>query len=155
MPEPDEQYDPDEMIEVTLKPVRVHRQGPDGTVTIKVPTPDGGTAHWPLPPQAEIKRVAPADWPPQDGDVWGDRHDRDWFAVTPARLLPASGGREEHVSDFLRKYGPPELRYRKSTDADEPDCEDCNTGAGQLGEANLGCVDRPGCGLPPLEDLRD
>ncbi|WP_141575950.1 hypothetical protein [Actinomadura sp. WMMA1423] len=38
---------------------------------------------------------------------------------------------------------------------DEDRCEDCNATDGQLGEANLGCVDRPACGLPPLPDARD
>lgn len=117
-----EQYTQDEIVNATFKRVRVHEQAPDGTVTIKVITRDGGVAYLPLPPQTELERIAPPDWPPQESDVWGDHSDREWFAVSSNWLVPAGGAQGEKPGDFLKKYGPPQLRHRRNkTDTAELD----------------------------------
>ena len=73
---------PGDIVDITIKGVQVDAEGPDGTVTIIAEHPDGGTAHWHMPPQAAIERIAPAEWPPRTGDLWRDRDGDVWLCVT-------------------------------------------------------------------------
>jgi hypothetical protein len=85
-----------------------------------------------------VERVAPAEWPPQPGDVWRDPHGYAWFAFsycpdpdhtdawaveaakstdfTVVALQPQHGGPYGVAADFpdkvLRDAGPLTLAYR-------------------------------------------
>ena len=53
-----EQLKPGEYVDVTIKGVRVVEQDEHGCVTVRADAHDGGPAHWPMPPQAAVSRVA-------------------------------------------------------------------------------------------------
>lgn len=111
-----------EIVDVTIKGVRVDDQHPDGTVTIIADHSDGGTATWQMPPQAAIGRVAPAEWPPQPGDLWKDEHGSFWFAFWGADACevfmvpsdPARGELNTPMPDrVLLMVGPLTLVHRE------------------------------------------
>lgn len=65
---------------------------------------------WPLPPHAEVQHVAPAEWPPQDQDIWeadgGCRFVAD-VSVGDPRLSSSRGTYE--AERFLQLFGPVRL----------------------------------------------
>ncbi len=70
-----------EIVDVTLKGVRLHEMDEHGCVQVAAEAHDGGPAHWWMPPQAQVERVAPADWPPREKDVWRDHDGDNWYGV--------------------------------------------------------------------------
>lgn len=123
---------PGEVVDVTIKGVRIARPRSATSVTI---TDEHGTAYQ-MPPQAAIERVAPAEWPPQAGDLWAGPKNERWFAamylgdpddpkdwegcnsegwrvvLVPLEVGPY-GGSEERPDDALRTRGPLTLVYRE------------------------------------------
>jgi len=111
------EFQPDEIVDITIKGVRVAYATAGGGVVI---LDEHGTRHL-MPPQAAVTRVAPANWPPQPGDLWrrtdfiqpepaDDEPDLGlWFAHYDARLilLPAHGDIEyaETNPEKLRASG--------------------------------------------------
>lgn len=66
-----QQFQLGEIVDITIKGVRVFDQDRFGRVGITAETP--GTdipGYYQMPPQAAITPVAPANWPPQPGDLW-------------------------------------------------------------------------------------
>lgn len=109
-----------EIVDITIKGVRIDDVNTDGTVNIIAEHSDGGPATWGMPPQALVERVAPAGWPPQPGDLWRDRVGEPWFAfndkgadlMVPAYPVNASrGGRMPDT--VLEKLGPLTLVHRE------------------------------------------
>lgn len=67
-----------EIVDITIKGARViGTNALNGAPTIV----DEHGGEYPMPPQAAIERVAPAEWPPQVGDLWRDRHGHLHFAA--------------------------------------------------------------------------
>lgn len=68
-----------EIVDVAIKGVRIkpHETGETGHVRIL----DERGITYPLPPQAAITRVAPADWPPRLSDLWQDSDERLYFVI--------------------------------------------------------------------------
>lgn len=73
-------FKPGELVDVTIKGVRIHEANTDGAVMIIAEDRNGVAARYAMPPQAGVERVAPAEWPPRPGDKWRDRHGSAWFA---------------------------------------------------------------------------
>lgn len=72
----------------------------------------------------EIERVAPANWPPQPGDVWRDRGGSPWFALVsrdgaPILTDPRSTG-PFPADEVAREEGPLTLAYRPEPAATTP-----------------------------------
>jgi hypothetical protein len=73
-------------------------------------------------PGVTVERVAPAEWPPQPGDLWHDRTQTSWFAADVADIgetdLPdivlVSEDNHRLVPDEVnQRYGPMTLEHRK------------------------------------------
>lgn len=128
-------YRPGEIVDVTIKGVRIAAtedaippMDPRGLLVIA----DEHGDLYPLPPQAAITRVAPAHWPPQEGDVW--RRDADglnWFGVlidnddttdSPYVLLTCSRSSKDRYGrpcdEALYTFGPFTLTHRVSVTAE-------------------------------------
>lgn len=112
---------PGEVVNVTIKDVRVHSQDEHGCVTVVADAHDGGAGHWPMPPQAAFERVGPAEWPPREDDVWHDYAGIAWFAVrletnaAPILLMNSRGtkGTPDEIADY---HGPMRLAFRHEDD---------------------------------------
>lgn len=70
-----------EVVDVTIKGVRVDAVHTDGTPDIIAEDSAGLATVWALPPQAAVERVAPAEWPPQPGDLWRDQDGDLWYGL--------------------------------------------------------------------------
>ena len=88
-------------------------------VTIVGDHPDGMPAHYLMPPQAAVERVAPAEWPPRHKDVWRDGSGELWIAYVHSlndgsTRIDMYGFREFYSADtMLAKYGPMVLVHRE------------------------------------------
>lgn len=65
-----------DVVDIAIKGVRMGERSP-----IRVTIEDESGELWALPPQAAIKRVAPAEWPPRTGDLWRDRDGDLWLGM--------------------------------------------------------------------------
>lgn len=107
-----------DIVDITVKGVRVDAEHADGTVSITAEHPDGGPATWHMPPQAKIERVMPAEWPPHPGDLWRDRSGLYWLALnnrddqTDDRILRSITDERCLERELLKEYGPPTLVHR-------------------------------------------
>ena len=109
-----------DIVDITIKGVRVAAEHM-GVVSIVADHPDGKPAHYNMPPQAKVERVAPAEWPPRPGDLWRDQLGAVWFAADlvndggdPAIYMLASHEDHQVVPDYCNeKYGPLTLVYRE------------------------------------------
>lgn len=109
---------PGDIINVVIKGVRVIGiHALTGTPTIV----DDNGDEFPMPPQAAIERVAPAEWPPQPGDLWRRDDPGDvWFAVfdnygRKLIMLPANPtrGLTAYEPDEVLTRGPLTLVHRE------------------------------------------
>jgi hypothetical protein len=104
------EYRPGEVVDITIKGARVDRVDGRwlgcllGAYRVTVPL-DG--------PRVTVERVAPAEWPPQPGDLWKDRNESVWFALRQrnrgVRLVPGDpvGPLVGYDSDdVMAKVGP-------------------------------------------------
>lgn len=130
-------FQPNEIVDVVIKGVRVAEESPVGLVTIV----DEHGGHFAMPPQAAIERVAPAEWPPRPGDIWAGPQNERWFALKyygdfddpkdfkgcnsdgwrvvlmPMQIGPY-GNSEKEPDDALRTRGPLTLVHREDEQAD-------------------------------------
>lgn len=110
-----------EIVDVTIKGVPVDAVHADGTPDIIAEDSDGLATVWALPPQAKVERVAPAEWPPELGDLWRDRLGSVWFALgrrvlmVPGDPVGDLGGYEP--DKVLAKVGPLALVHREGADS--------------------------------------
>lgn len=111
-------FQPGEIVNITIRGVRV-RSGPTkGALVLGMSILDETGAAFIMPPQAEIRRVLPAEWPPQVGDLWRDRNNELWFVVVnevadgiPVVLFgSASGGA---TPDEVLRMAPLTLVHRE------------------------------------------
>ncbi|WP_119728375.1 hypothetical protein [Thermomonospora amylolytica] len=118
-------FQPGEIVNITIKGVRIARPRSATAVTI---TDEHGVTYQ-MPPQAAVEPVAPAEWPPQVGDVWRDHEGDLWFTQelleengSQVVFAPAQSGEYGHSDadpdDALRRYGPMTLVYRKLVELD-------------------------------------
>lgn len=136
---------PGEIVDITIKGVRVTEihQNPEDLpeITVHLDCEIGGCPiriphHWPM---VTVQRIAPAEWPPQPGDLWRDGGGDGWFAQRyfadfddptdfegcnrdgwRVVLVPFSGGpygssagRPDEVN---QAHGPLSLVHRETTD---------------------------------------
>lgn len=93
-----------DLVTVTVKGVRL-----GATSDIRVTVTDERGELWVLPPTSEVERVAPAEWPPQVGDLWRMRGGSRFVCV---RDFDAPGGYEVamvNVANGSERYMPHEL----------------------------------------------
>jgi hypothetical protein len=88
------QFAPGDIVDITIKGVRVAHESPVGLLTIV----DEHGGLFPMPPQAAIERgtpdVQPGDlWRDCNGDLWFGRLDQDFDSSRPneIQLIPAKG----------------------------------------------------------------
>lgn len=62
-------FQPGEIVDITIKGVRVVNEYPSGA--LKIAAENGDV--FDMPPQAAITRANPVGWPPRKNDVWRDR----------------------------------------------------------------------------------
>jgi hypothetical protein len=122
-----------ELVNVTIKGARV--AGIDETqarIGLAVGTSDAASV--PLnAPGVTVERVAPAEWPPQLGDIWVDRDLNQWATLADrdkAVLVTLRDIRTDWLApdDVLAEVGPMALEYRRGwtptpaapADSDEP-----------------------------------
>ncbi|NUR25552.1 MAG: hypothetical protein HOV83_06835 [Catenulispora sp.] len=112
---------PDEIFDITIKGARVISVAHNGWVRFDVP---GGPRHEiaPYSDAFTVERVAPAEWPPQPGDLWRDRNGSTWFAFygLEARevfMIPRDPVRGPLVTptpdDVMTNVGPLSLVHRE------------------------------------------
>lgn len=71
-------FQPGEIVDITIKGVRIAQQRADGRVEIR----DEFDDPYAMPPQAAVERVAPEWWPPRPSDLLRNTSTgRFWFAV--------------------------------------------------------------------------
>ncbi|HZB31250.1 MAG TPA: hypothetical protein VE465_13885 [Streptosporangiaceae bacterium] len=110
-------FKPGEHVRLTIDNVRFSDVS---QIRVAVTTEDGEV--WVLPPHAVIERVAPAEWPPQQGDPWRganggllfatDVHDIAETDEADIVLVTEEGGRVRPEAANQR-YGPMTLDHRK------------------------------------------
>lgn len=86
-------------------------------------------------PGVAFERLAPAEWPPQAGDVWRDRDGDRWLAVPDengsGKIMLADDHGAEPPRFVYKRYAPLTLVHREqqaagnTADADEPACRIC------------------------------
>lgn len=72
-------YQPGEIVEITIRGARVDRLDSAKNQRFMVGDDDELWLALPLSEAVTIERFAPAEWPPQPGDVWLDRDGNPWF----------------------------------------------------------------------------
>ncbi|GAA3223021.1 hypothetical protein [Actinocorallia longicatena] len=120
-----------EVVDITIKGVRFLAPAEDEGGSVVIRAADG-TEGWIMPPQAEIARVAPAEWPPQPGDLWRDRDGDTWHGVLvddndtvdePYTVLGAGRSSKnnavEEPGQILEWHGPLALVHREQQDGGE------------------------------------
>lgn len=60
-----------------------------------------------------VQRIAPPEWPPQEGDLWRDGQGCTWFAMNPHRILRSGIIRDMVPERALAEYGPMTLVRRE------------------------------------------
>lgn len=113
-------YQVGELVDITIKGVRVSTVTFSGLVTIQ----DEHGDPYPMPPQAAIERVAPANWPPRLGDLWQDDGERAYFVADirvdysdddmPDLRMIAQWGEQLDPDVAMRKYGLTLVRRHSS-----------------------------------------
>jgi hypothetical protein len=107
-----------EIADITIKGVRIAAvpiAGQNDTFAII----DEHGNRYRMPPQAAVERVAPADWPPQPGDLWRDQGGTLWFAVeseTRAVVLTCNGKNRRPAVAISDLYSPLTLVHRDGGD---------------------------------------
>ncbi|MFI7628452.1 hypothetical protein [Microbispora rosea] len=141
-----------EVVDITIKGVRINNEDADGIVTVLADNPLGATTRYEMPPQAAIERVGPAEWPPQPGDLWRDQRGGLWFAAdihdvdetdVPEIVMVWTHEDYRLRPDLLnQRSGPLTLVHREEL-ADEPKCRLC--GCTETNPCEGGCrrVDDP------------
>ncbi|WP_141576075.1 hypothetical protein [Actinomadura sp. WMMA1423] len=112
-----------EFVDIAIKGVRVAAEH-KGLVSIVADHPDGEPAHYAMPPQAKVTRVAPAEWPPRAGDLWRDCENDVWFAVEDSdgeitMVCQVDACPSRSPSELIRTLSPLAFVYRE----DEQDGE--------------------------------
>ena len=126
-------FQSNEIVDITIKGVRVRHQAADGIVTIF----DEDERCFSMPPQAAITRVAPAEWPPQPGDLWRAKGGELYFAADvhdsaetddPEIVLVATFEDYRQSPDRVSQlYGPLTLVHREPK-PEPPLCPSCRDG---------------------------
>jgi hypothetical protein len=104
----------DELVNVTIRGARVEEldcPGDDTFATLAL-----GSYRVPIAlhaPGVTVERVAPAEWPPQLGDIWADRNGSEWFTVKSGRMLDGTGGGWSDPQEVVSGFGPMRLVRRR------------------------------------------
>lgn len=126
------EYRSGEIVNITIRGVRINAGYEDGHISVRHPDVAGldlwlAATH----PAVRIARVVPADGEPQPGEVWADTAGATYFArLHPAavpwvELLPSAGGPSvEWLVAHNGPSGPIERRWRPDPPPD-PRCPDC------------------------------
>jgi len=115
-------FQPGEIVDLTIKGVCIARPRSATSVTIV----DEHGITYQMPPQASVERIAPAEWPPQPGDLWRDRDGSVWLAcrvgngdVSIITMICADGVADRAHEQVLARLGPLTLVYREERAEDD------------------------------------
>ncbi|HEY9476523.1 MAG TPA: hypothetical protein VIS06_22075 [Mycobacteriales bacterium] len=100
-------FQPGEIVDITIKGARVESHDGDGMIVNL-----GGTARITIPvvlpsdsATVTVEGVAPAEWPPQPGDLWRSADGRVWFAADRADYNYDSADQIVMISEGAWRYG--------------------------------------------------
>ena len=111
-------FKPGEMVDITIKGARVVRSDECG-VTVDFAPADEFATHvsFPWGPDLLVERVAPAEWPPQPGDLWRDHDGNLWFVLDrPDHSTPHFRSPADSIApgDYIAAHhGPLTLVHRE------------------------------------------
>jgi len=135
MTDPTPTYAAGELVDITIRGARVLPCDVDGVLaaeyTIRLPAHEGAWRRVSVCTESDtvtVERVAPAEWPPQIGDLWRDRAGNLWFDTPNSpyadnHWLIGSTGQGDHASSLLKLNGPLTLVHREPQPADTEDGE--------------------------------
>ncbi len=125
---PTAKYTPGEIVDITIKGVRVQCHTDEDTLEFEYTT-ELGTVEGVVAvdcANVTVERVAPAEWPPQTGDLWRDQRGNVWFAADlhdieetdrPEIYMVAAYGDHHVVPDRCNEnFGPLTLVRREEAD---------------------------------------
>lgn len=118
------QYRVDELLDVQIRHARVRAVDDRGGLYLGYGAGNDELLVDPAHAAITVTRVAPAEWPPQAGDVWTDRDGEEWFARVETDgsdeygLLVRANARAGYqygtrADDVLASYGPMRLERRR------------------------------------------
>ena len=114
-------FQPGEIVDVQIKGGIVDHSGDPGHLRVSLPDRWSDIIlEFPLRPGVTVERVAPANWPPQPGDVWREGDGTEYFAYRRRDgivLVNAFG--DEIDADYIRDASP-HLVYRHTAAALTP-----------------------------------
>lgn len=104
-----------ELVDVTMRGVRVAAVVPVAGTTVLRLRMDEDEIDLALVTGITVTRVAPAEWPPQIGDVWDDAHGGSWWTRynDGEPYLQSETGGVDEPTWVLERYGPMKLAYRR------------------------------------------
>jgi hypothetical protein len=112
---------PNDIVDYTVKGVRVvgvlAMTGEVSTIA------DEHGNEYPVPPQAAVTRVAPAEWPPRTGDLWRDANGMLYLGMQPfddGRVEVVNVGGDYVEADELLHRKPTLVHREGEQDGEEP-----------------------------------
>lgn len=105
---------PGDFVNVTIRGVRINEQDAHGCVSVIAEADTGDLSSYLMPPQAAVERIAPALWPPCQGDLWRDGRKRVWLAVQrpgESLVMVCADGETTRQPDQLLMTGSVELMH--------------------------------------------
>lgn len=108
-------FQPGEIVDIVIKGGRIDAIEKNW---VHVVMPTGTTARVELTDHegVRITRVAPAEWPPQPGDIWGDGADERYFVRDNNTLVPRGVGGNVQPNYLMQVLGPLSLVHREQQD---------------------------------------
>ncbi|SEG44295.1 hypothetical protein SAMN04489712_105244 [Thermomonospora echinospora] len=109
---------PGEIVNITITGGRIDEVSKNG---IHVVLPNGTTATVELSnlEAVTVERVAPAEWPPQPGDLWRTERQPYFAMYSDGAMVLVNLGGERFSPDFVLAHGSLTLVHREEQDGGE------------------------------------
>ncbi|WP_431728645.1 hypothetical protein [Verrucosispora sp. TAA-831] len=126
-------FKPGELVDITIRQAKVIADG--GVLTVTYDEQHNERIDVMRGNRVTVERVAPADWPPEVGDVWRDRENVLWFislrevgddfrtekVFTPSSTRAVNRYTSYQADRLLADRGPLTLVHREHRDQDGAD----------------------------------